>query len=71
MRVECGDIVFENDVCGEVVRCICEAGTLNVIVDVLPRIREVSSHSVQVDTIDVVKDCCWLAGSISLPVAWY
>ena len=71
MRVECGDIVFENDMCGEVVRCICEAGTLNVIVDVLPRIREVSAHSVQVDTIDVVKDCCWLAGSISLAVAWY
>ena len=64
-----GDVVFCNDECRLITCCARQAGELLLIVDVMPRRRYVSDHSVQLDPVNVHRRV-WAADRPRLALAW-
>ena len=69
---ECCDVVFRDDVCAQIINCICNDGKLILRVEVFPFVEQNSEHSVKVIRFQrkpVRMD--WLAEDVSPAFAWY
>ena len=69
LRVSAGDIIFHGEEAGQALSCAMESNVLMVIVQLLQRVGNISSHSARYAA--TCHQAVWLASEVSQSAAWY
>lgn len=69
VKVAIGDVVMCDAACGVVCACVCDAGSLCVVVDTMEKVGMVSAHADKWH-LDGGRSV-WNATDLLMPIAWY